>query len=218
MADFARAREFMVDNQLRTSGILDWRILARMLDVPRELFVAPSRREIAYIDDVQWFGAPGTSRFMSSPATFAKLIQLGDIGPQDAVLDVGAATGYSTAVIAGLAGSVVGLESDGALAHMAIDNLAQLNIQNAAMVGGDLSRLSGRQFNVIIIEGAYEQVPSEYFECLADGGRLVALIRKGAVAVANVYVKTGTSVAARAEFNAQLPLLVASQPEKEFVF
>jgi protein-L-isoaspartate(D-aspartate) O-methyltransferase len=218
MFDFARAREFMVDNQLRTSGITDWRILARMTDVPREVFVAPSRREIAYLDDIQWFGAPGTSRFMSSPATFAKLIQLCDIGDQDAVLDIGAASGYSTAVIAGLAGSVVGLEEDPALAQAAIDNLAQLNITNAAIVGGDVSRLGKRQFDVIMVEGALEAVPETFFALLKDGGRLVALVRQGPVAAAHLYVKTGKTVAGRTEFNAQLPLLVASQPETEFVF
>ena len=218
MIDWARARDVMVDNQLRASGVMDWRVLAQMATVPREVFVAPSRREIAYVDDIQWFGAPGNSRFMASPATLGKLLQLADIGPGDAVLDVGACTGYSTAIIAGLAASVVGLESDGALAEAAVGNLAQLNITNAAIVSGEVERLGGRQFDVVMIEGALESVPDAYFAVLKDGGRLVALIRRGAVAVANVYVKTGTSIAARREFNAQLPLLVASQPEAEFQF
>jgi protein-L-isoaspartate(D-aspartate) O-methyltransferase len=218
MIDFARAREFMLDNQLRTSGITDWRILAQMSEVPREDFVAPSRREIAYIDEVQWFGAPGTSRFMSSPATFAKLVQLGDIGENDTVLDIGAGTGYSTAVIAGLCQSVVGLESDPALAATAVANLARLNIRNASIVGGDTSRLGVREFDVIMVEGALESVPEEYLALMKDGGRLVALIRQGPVAAAHLYVKTAGSIAGRSEFNAQLPLLVAAQPEEEFVF
>ena len=53
MTDFAPARRIMVDNQLRTSGITDRRLLTAMGEVPRELFVPPARRELAYIDGVQ---------------------------------------------------------------------------------------------------------------------------------------------------------------------
>jgi protein-L-isoaspartate(D-aspartate) O-methyltransferase len=218
MVDFERAREFMVDNQLRPSNITDWRILAQMSVVPRENFVPSARRDLAYIDDVQWFGTPGTGRFMSAPATLARLIQLGDIDEADAVLVVGAGTGYSTAVIAGLAGSVVGLESDGALAEAARGTLADLGIGNATISTGEIAEIGDARFDVVIVEGALEVVPESFFKVLKDGGRLVALIRSGAVAVATVFLKTGDGVASRPEFNASLPPLFTAKPEEQFVF
>lgn len=218
MTEFERARGRMVDNQLRTSAVTDWRLLAQMGVVPRELFVPATRRAVAYIDEVQWFGAPAAQRFIPAPATFAKLLQLAEVTETDTVLDVGAATGYSTAVIAGLAASVVGLEQDAALAATARANLEQLGIVNARIIAGDIAAIAGEQFDVIMVEGALDSVPAAFLAALKDGGRLVALIRNGAVAVANVFVKTGQGIAARGEFNATLPPLYAARTAEEFVF
>src|SRR3569833_2277420 len=86
MTDYAQARKTMVDNQLRTSGITDRRLLTAMGEVPREAFVPASRRELAYIDEAQPLN--GTRR-LGPPAPFAKLIQLASIEQTDRVLDLG---------------------------------------------------------------------------------------------------------------------------------
>lgn len=218
MTDFERARALMVDNQLRTSGVTEHRLLARMAMIPRELFVSASRKPVAYIDDVQWLGEPGARRFLAPPALLAKLLQLAEISETDSVLDIGAATGYSTAVIGGLAASVTGLEANAGLASLARTNLDELGIANASIVVGDLGALRGQLFDVVIVEGALDSVPQAFLAVLRDGGRLVALIRSGGVAVANVFVKTGATITARGEFNATLPPLDAARPVEEFVF
>lgn len=219
MGEFERARKHMVDNQLRTSGITDWRILGVMSDVPRELFVPEERRAVAYSDHDQPIGGAGTRRYLAAAAPFAKLIQLAGIGPLDTVLDVGAGTGYSTAVLAGLAQHVTGLESDATLANAATANLTALGISNAKVVVGPLERGVNDSFSVIVLEGVVDCVPSTLLDLLADGGRLVALIADGGQpAVANVFVRTGAEVAARAEFNANLPPLGINSRETEFVF
>lgn len=218
MTEFERARARMVDNQLRTSAVTDWRLLARMGAIPRELFVPASRQAVAYIDDVQWLGEPAGQRFIAPPATFAKLLQLAEITETDTVLDIGAASGYSTAVIAGLAAAVVGLEEDAGLAAAARANLEQLSTTNARIIAGDIAAVGGEQFDVIMVEGALDMVPDAFFAALKDGGRLVALIRGDRVAVANVFVRTGKGIAARGEFNATLPPLYAARPAEEFVF
>lgn len=218
MVDYERARRFMVDNQLRTSHVTDRRILAEMGRLPRELFVPESRRALAYIDDVQPLGAAGSARFMPAPATFAKLLQLAEITPADRVLDLGAGAGYSTAVIAGLCQAVTGIEEDAALAATATQNLANLGLPNATVIAGTASALSGQRYDVIMVEGAVDAVPQTLFELLDEGGRLVALVRQGGVAIANIFVKTGGKVAARAEFNATLPPLYAGPRPVEFVF
>lgn len=208
----------MVENQLRSGGVTSAPILARMRAIPRENFVAPDRRDLAYIDDIQWFGGKASGRFMAAPATLGKLLRVAEITPADTVLDIGAATGYSTAVIAGLAARVTGLEPDADLAATASANLAALGLTNASVIAGDIARLGKAHFDVIIVQGALDSVPDAFTAALADGGRLVALIRTGGVSVAHVFVKSGGQVTARAEFDAVLPPLMASQRDEEFVF
>lgn len=208
----------MVENQLRSGGVTSAPILARMRAIPRENFVAPDRRDLAYIDDIQWFGGKASGRFMAAPATLGKLLRVAEITSADTVLDIGAATGYSTAVIAGLAARVTGLEPDADLAAAASANLAALGLTNASVIAGDIARLGKARFDVIIVQGALDSVPDAFTAALADGGRLVALIRTGGVSVAHVFVKSGGQVTARAEFDAVLPPLMASQRDEEFVF
>jgi protein-L-isoaspartate(D-aspartate) O-methyltransferase len=217
MVDFQRARAHMVESQLRAGGITNASILARMRAIPREDFVDTSRRDVAYVDDIQWLGNRAAGRFMAAPVTLAKLIKLAAVTETDAVLDIGAATGYSTAVMAGLAAAVTGLEQDAALAATAAANLAALGLSKARIVAGDIDHLGSARFDVVIVQGALDSVPPAFFAALNDGGRLVALIRNGAISVAHLFVKSDRGVTARAEFNAFLPPLAQTRNE-EFVF
>ena len=218
MTDFERLRATMVDNQIRTRGVTNQAVVAQMAKVPRERFVPVERQSIAYIDDLHWFANGAARRFIMPPATLARLLQLAEIGPDDAVLDIGAATGYGTAVMAGLAASVVGLEADADLAAQAADTIRTLGLTNASIIAGDLAALRGARFDVILVEGAVDSVPAAWLGALNDGGRLIAVIRQRGVCVANVFVKTGSAIAARGEFDAVLPPLQQAQPEPHFVF
>ena len=217
MVDFERARQTMVDNQLRTSNVTDRRVLAAMLTVPRELFVPPARQALAYIDDAHDLGH---GRAMPAPAPFAKLVQLAEIEPTDAVLDLGAGLGYSTAVLAQLAHEVVGVEIDPTLAAEAQKALSAAGVGNAEVIVGSYADVypGSKGFDVIMLEGAVDEVPHGLFRLLRDGGRLVSLIRQGPAAVAHVFVKSGEAVNSRAEFNANLPPLKAEKPAETFVF
>ena len=217
MVDFQRARAHMVESQLRAGGVTNASILASMRAVPRENFVDPRRRDVAYVDDIQWLGNRAAGRFMPAPATLAKLIDLAEIAPGDRVLDLGAGTGYATAVMANLAGEVTGLEPDAGLAAQAVNNLAALGLNNARIVAGELGQLGSASFDVVIVEGALESVPEAYLARLDDGGRLVALLGTGAALVANLFVKSGGDTTVRADFNAYLPPLVRQRNE-DFVF
>src|SRR5690348_7339747 len=103
MPDFTAQRQTMVDAQVRTNDVTEPRIHEAMRAVPRERFVPSSKRAIAYAD-MAIEVAPG--RFLLDPRTFAKLLQLANVRPSDAVLDVASATGYSAAVLARMAKSV----------------------------------------------------------------------------------------------------------------
>ena len=144
MFDFAAARRMMVDGQVRTSDVTDPRIIAAMLDLPRERFVPERNAALAYLDlDVAVTdGTP--ARRLLKPMVLAKLVQAADIGPQDRVLDVACGTGYSTALLARLARHVVALEEDATLARHARENLAAVGGRQCR--GGDWSaagRLAG---------------------------------------------------------------------------
>ncbi len=214
MNDFRQARTHMIDSQLRSTGVTDKRILAGMSVIERERFVSPARRVTAYTDNVQWLGKAGSGRFIAPPAIFAKLLQLAKITSDDHVLDIGAATGYSTAVIAGLAASVDGFEPDAELASTAQSNLRELRLANASMV----EAIGHSLYDVVFVEGTLQAVPQEYFDALKEGGRLVALVWSGGVSIANVFVRTAKGISASAEFNAALPPLLPVQTPQEFIF
>jgi protein-L-isoaspartate(D-aspartate) O-methyltransferase len=191
-----------------------------MSQVPRELFVPESRKALAYSDNNHPLTTGLRPRMVAPAAPSAKLLQLAEVSTSDRVLDVGCATGYSTAVIAGLCSHVTALDDNPDLVAEAEKNLEALHVANATFVVGPLGGGAKAEapFDLIVIEGIIDSVPQALFDQLKDGGRLVALIREGATAVANLYVRSGSSFAARAEFNASLPPLELEKQPEDFVF
>jgi len=189
MVDYAQARKTMVDCQVRPSDVTDLRIIAALLDVPREQFVAPSRRAIAYLD-LDLPVADGSPRALLKPMVFAKLLQAAEIRESDRVLDVGCTTGYSAAVLAKLAGHVVALEEDPALAHIAAENLTAPGV-HVAVAGGPLDAgwPADAPYDAILLEGASEVRPDRLLAQLKEGGRLVAVIGSAPLGKATLYRK-----------------------------
>jgi protein-L-isoaspartate(D-aspartate) O-methyltransferase len=217
MIDFERARQVMVDNQLRTSGITDHRLLIAMSEVPRERFISGPRHTLAYIDAAQPISQ---TRRMAAPAAFARLVQLAQIEHTDRVLDLGCGTGYSTAVLARLAAEVTGVEDEPDLAARARTILAELGIGNAAIMAGPLASTgaSGAPYDVVVVEGVVDAVPPQFLALLKPEGRLVAATAEGGrPAVAHLFVNSGKGVAASAAFDASLPLLTRPA-NPDFVF
>ena len=129
MTDFAKMRRMMVEGQVRTSDVLDPRLLAAMLDIPREKFVPAGKTGLAYLDldiPVGEASADHGARRLLKPMVLAKLVQALRLEETDRVLDVGCATGYSSALLSRLAGSVVALEEDPGLVRHALGALAAL--------------------------------------------------------------------------------------------
>ena len=217
MIDFERARKIMVDNQLRTSAITDRRLLTAMGEVPREKFVPAVRQALAYIDEAQPLNA---TRRLGAPVPFAQLVQLAAIAGGDHVLDLGCGTGYSSAVLARLAASVVAVEDDPMLAASARNTLAELGLGNVTVVEDKFARGGKAQgpYDVVVVEGTLETLPDAFFAQLKPEGRLVALIAAGnRPPVAHLFVKSARGVASSPAFDAHLPPL-ARPAEPGFVF
>lgn len=217
MADFSGLRTKMVDGQVRTTDVTSLPLLDALLSVPREEFVPAARKSLAYIDEDLEI-APG--RYLMEPSPFARIVQLADIQPGDFVLDVGAGTGYSAAVLSKLAGSVVALEQDPMLAAKAQSVLSSLGYDTVAVVEGPLSAGYPAQapYDVILLEGAVDSIPQALFDQMKDRGRLLAVEGHGNSADVRVYVKHGTSVSARRAFNAAVKPLPGFNSVPTFEF
>jgi protein-L-isoaspartate(D-aspartate) O-methyltransferase len=207
MPDYAAARRNMVDSQLRTNRVTDLGILAAMGEVPREVFVPPHLAGVAYVDEDI---AIGRGRYLMEPMVLGRLLQAAQIQPSDMVLDIGCATGYSSAAAARLAATVIGLESDSELAKAADDNFAKLRIDNAAVMRGELRVGCPRQapFDVILFQGAVSEIPPEIAVQLGEGGRLVVVVAPpGRTGRATLALKTVGVVSYRELFDATTPPL-----------
>jgi protein-L-isoaspartate(D-aspartate) O-methyltransferase len=221
MTDFAAARRMMVDGQVRTSDVTDPRIIAAMLELARERFVPPANAGLAYLDlDVPVAPAPGPGRRLLKPMVLAKMVQAAEVGAADHVLDVGCATGYSSALLARLAAFVVALEEDPALAALALANLGELAAGKATVVTGPLTQGWPRHapYDVIFLNGASEVVPRTLFAQLRDQGRLVAVIGRAPSCRAMIYRSIGGDVSAWPVFDASAQMLPGFSAPPQFVF
>ncbi|PSH66237.1 protein-L-isoaspartate O-methyltransferase family protein [Phyllobacterium sophorae] len=223
MLNFEDLRIKMVDNQLRTTDVTDKPLLQAFLDVPREKFVPSTRHALAYIDDdvlVSAATADSIARYLMQPSPFAKLVQLANVQPDDVVLDIGCGTGYSSAVISRIAGSVIALESDRNLADQATAILSECGSDCVVVVHGPLEKgyPSEAPYDVIIIEGSVDHVPSTLFDQLKDGGRLVVVEGAGNAGKAMLYGKNDGVVSGRRAFNSAVKPLPGFEKVAEFEF
>lgn len=216
--DFTKARDNMIDSQLRTNKVTDERLLEAFATVPRELFVPEERRGIAYVDEDI---AIGEGRYLMEPMVLARLLQAAEIGSGDMLLDVGAGSGYASAIAAKLAATAVALELEAPLARQADEILSDLGVDNAVVVQGPLTEGYAKQapYNVILLSGAVAAVPEAISGQLAEDGRLVAVVDDGGgVGRAVLMQSVAGRLSSRPLFDASIPYLAGFEPEAGFRF
>ena len=206
MSDFSARRVMMVDTQVRPSDVTKFPIIDAMLIVPREAFVPHSKREAAYVGENLDIGS---GRVMPEARTLAKMLDALDILPSDRILDIACGLGYSSAVLARMAASVVAVESDAGLAGAASATLAEIGVANVTVVQGDLAAGAAQSgpYDVITVQGGVQDVPAALLDQLAEGGRIAAIFMQGPLGVVKIGHKAEGRVTWRFAFNATAPVL-----------
>jgi protein-L-isoaspartate(D-aspartate) O-methyltransferase len=193
MSDFAERRAAMVEHQLRERGILDERVLSVMGAVPREEFVPERRREQAYVDAALPIGSEQT---ISQPWIVAAILQALELKGDESVLEIGTGSGYSTCLLARLAGHVVSVERHAGLARHAAEHLRACRAQNVELMVGDGSRgvPDRAPFEAIAVHAAAPAPPPALLEQLADGGRMVVPVAAGSEEMLTVLRRRGSEL------------------------
>ncbi|MBY0342663.1 MAG: protein-L-isoaspartate O-methyltransferase [Sphingomonadales bacterium] len=192
LPDTQIARRAMIDSQLRTSGVNEEYALARMLAVPREDFLPADKAAQAYIDRAVSLGEQG---HLAAPLFYGKLLLEAAPAPTDRVLVVSGGTGYLAALIAPLVGTVT-----------------QVSAADAADLTG------AGEYDLVVIDGAIEQLPEGLAAALADNGRIVT----GVVLRQVTRLATGRRIAGQVNLqpveDLGIPVLAAFAAPKRWTF
>ncbi len=207
----------MVNGQLRTGGVVDKVVLAAFLETPRQHFVPPEQKSLAYLDrELPARGA--TFRRLLAPMVLGRMFQAATVVPSDRALDVAGGSGYGAALLAAMGAKVVLLESDVGAAEAAKTELH--NRASVTVVVGPLD--SGAAdlgpFDLIVVEGAFGVYPDSLIALLADKGRLVGIDACSEPSQAVLFEKSGAGLSRRALFETKTQILDGFKPRLSFVF
>jgi protein-L-isoaspartate(D-aspartate) O-methyltransferase len=219
MPDFKAARTNMVDCQIHTAGVINPDILNAFGAIPREKFVPANVQKVAYTDEAV---PVGEGRFLIEPSTHARMVQAAEPGKNERVLDVGAATGYSAAILASMVRQVVALEEKGSFLNHAEALWSALQFNNILSTTGRLTdgAPSHAPFDLIFMNGSVTEIPASLTAQMTDGGRLITIVRKPGAVMGQVTLvrKTGQSFSSYPLFESGSPYLPGFEPKVSFQF
>lgn len=212
--DYAKARELMVEQQVRPWEVLDERVLEVISAMPREQFVAEAHRALAYAD----LALPlGHGQRMMKPVVEGRALQSILAKPFEEVLEVGTGSGYLAACLGRLARDVVSLELYPELADAARERLAEQRITNVEVVQVDaMAWTTSRRFDAICVSGAVLEVPARFMEWLKPGGRLFAVRGRSPAMEAVLVHHDVNGPRTESLFETDLPYLVGAAPVPAF--
>lgn len=208
--NFASMRAAMVESQLRTSDVSDVRVVEAMGKVPREDFVPSERKAMAYIDRPVPLG---NGRSLNPPLATGRLLTEAAIKRGEKVLLIGAASGYTAAVLAQMGADVTAVE-DAELLTQANPPLGVTFVTGSLAAGHP----AGAPYNVIVIDGAVEEVPSSLIDQLVEGGRLTTGIFDNGVSRLAFGRKSASAFGLTHIADIEMVLLPEFTKPKTFVF
>jgi protein-L-isoaspartate(D-aspartate) O-methyltransferase len=217
--DYAKARETMVEQQVRPWDVLDMRVLDVLVRLPREAFFAETHRALAYADLELPIGHGERSW---KPVIEGRALQALLAQPGDAVLEIGTGSGYLTACFGRLAREVTSLERHADLADAARARIDALGLgQNIAIETADAFAWdSDRRYDVVCVGNAVDAIPERFTRWLAPGGRMF-VVQGRAPAMQALRVDARNEAGAgriHSLFETELPYLAGAAPAPAFKF
>jgi protein-L-isoaspartate(D-aspartate) O-methyltransferase len=215
--DYAKVRETMVEQQVRPWDVLDIRVLDVLSRVPRDAFVPPSYRSLAYGD----VAIPlGDGAWMCKPVVEGRMLQALAVDGTDEVLEIGTGSGFLTACLGRLGREVLSLEIDPGRAAAARARLAELELDgNVRIETADaLQYQPGRQFDAICVGGAVDRIPPHFAQWLRPGGRMFIVRGRAPAMAAELVRNTVDGLRTESLFETELPYLAGAAPAPEFQF
>lgn len=213
-----QARLNMVNNQIRPWDVFNPEIISLFETTPRELFVPPQFKNLAYADELLPLG---NGHHMLPPREQARLLQALMVQPSDRVLEIGTGSGYLTSMFARLSHSVVTVDICKDHSEIAAERLAALGLSNITFRTGDGSKgwAQDGPFDVIALLGAVETLAPAYLTQLTVGGRLFAIIGKAPAMQATLVTRLSDQDWRHTVlFESVIPYLVNGCTKAEFVF
>lgn len=208
----------MIEQQIRPAEVLDQRVLSVISDTPREAFVAPNYRQLAFSD----LNVPlPNGQIMMKPIMEARLLQALNIQPGDSILEIGTGSGYFTALLAKLGGKVQSVEIDAAILAAAQDRLDAQGISNATLLHGDAAQGWDQNgpFDVIAITGSLPILPESFQQQLTIGGRMVAIVGQSPVMQVLLITRVDeTQWSTECLYETDFPALINAKQPQAFVF
>ena len=216
--NFELARHNMVEQQIRTWTVLDFQVLETMEHFPREDYVPEAYRRVAYAD----IAIPlDHGQEMMHPKLEAHALQVAAVKKTDNILEIGTGSGCMTAMLAGLGKHVDSVDIFPDFQKSAMAKLKKHGLTNVTMIEGCGSKGWGEkdQYDVVVITASMPELPQQYIDSLAVGGRLFAIIGEGQTMQAISVVRThGDSWEQNSLFETELPIMVNASKPAEFIF
>lgn len=214
-----KARSNMVEQQIRPWEVLDQDVLDLLYSVPREEFVPPAWRNLAFADlEIPLREQAREGERMWAPKIEARVLQALAPRRTDRVLEVGTGSGYLTALLAHRAAQVYSVEIEPALAAFGRANIARHGMDNVTLETGDGARGYGKwgPYEVVVLTGSVPLLPRTALESLTPGGRLFAVVGDAPVMTAKIVTCTAPGAFRTIElFETQVaPLANCEQPSR----
>ena len=213
-----QARFNMIAQQIRPAEVLDERVLTTINETPRENFVPAAYKELAFSD----INVPiGYGQVMMTPIMEARLLQALAVQPEDKILEVGTGSGYFTALLASLGGTVLSVEIHPELLQQAQSRLLEHGITNVTLMEGDASHGWDKdtRYDVIAITGSFPILPETFRHQLNVGGRMVVIVGEKPVMEALLITRTdGDQWTTLPLFETDFPALENVEKPSGFVF
>ena len=216
LIDTAQARQNMIENQVRPWEVLDPRVLDVLRTVPREDFVPPRHRNLAFADTALPIGH---GEVMFKPVIEGRILQALALQPGERVLEIGTGSGFLTACMARLAGDVTSLEIHAELADTARAHLAAAQVRNARIEVADAMRpfTSSEPYDVVVVGGAVYTLPEHLRALVKPGGRLFAIVGESPAQQATLYTRAdATHWRSDSLFETDTPYLRNAEPPRRF--